>query len=199
MPPYPAVSPTTSSSSASPSATSLDADVAPSADPRLSAVIIVLGIVAAFLITFIVYITLRVKKREVSGDTLDPSHGTVMHQDHPAAHITPFGAAGPQSGGRVPRFGHTPGQDMRIAIRRPDGAWHFADSRTPFRPSGVSEIDVLPSPISTVGSRGFPPPAARRLPSTKEKEASYLSCDDTHNPPPPAYYREPCRDYLDSR
>lgn len=103
MSPYPAVSTTASSSATSATATSLDADVAPSTDPRLLAVVIVLGIVAAFLITFIVYITLRVKRREVSGDTLDP-HGTVIHQDHPAAHITPFGAVGAQIGGRVPRF-----------------------------------------------------------------------------------------------
>ena len=41
---------------------------------------------------------------------------------------------------------------MRIAIRRPDGAWHFADSRTPFTPVGVNELDVVPHP--------YPPPQA---------------------------------------
>ena len=86
---------------------------------------------------------------------------------------------------------------MRIALRRPDGAWHFADSRTPFTPTGVSEIDVVPSPISTIASRGFPPLAAPRLPSTKEQEASYSNYNHTHNPPPPAYYREPCHDHFD--
>ncbi|PPQ86484.1 hypothetical protein CVT24_010254 [Panaeolus cyanescens] len=43
---------------------------------------------------------------------------------------------------------HTPGSDMRIALRRPDGAWHFADSRTPFTPVGVGEIDVLPGSVN---------------------------------------------------
>jgi hypothetical protein len=27
---------------------------------------------------------------------------------------------------------YNPGEDMCIAIRRPDGAWHFTDSHTPF-------------------------------------------------------------------
>lgn len=38
---------------------------------------------------------------------------------------------------------------MRIAFRRPDGAWHIADSMTPFQPAGVNDIDVLPPPSVT--------------------------------------------------
>lgn len=43
---------------------------------------------------------------------------------------------------------------MRIAIRRPDGGWDFADSGAPFTPQGVTELDVTPSPSSS--RRYFP-------------------------------------------
>jgi len=60
--------------------------------------------VAAFLIAYIVYITIRLKRRQTSGQDLGPYQGTAMTQDHPAANITPFGSVGPHSGGNYPRF-----------------------------------------------------------------------------------------------
>ena len=95
---------------------------------------------------------------------------------------------------------------MRIAIRRPDGAWHFTDSRTPFTPAGVSEIDVTPSPVSTRSTASlFSFHSSSRFPSNKAKEvrtARDLSDDfgfrvDPTAPPPPAYHREPCQPHFD--
>lgn len=47
-------------------------------------------------------------------------------------------------------LGHTPGRDMRLAIRRPDGAWDFTDPSQPFTPTGVS--DICPSPMSSTAT-----------------------------------------------
>ncbi|KAF8181849.1 hypothetical protein BJ912DRAFT_979345 [Pholiota molesta] len=192
MSPSPVVSSSTSSSSATPTASNLS-DPTPTNDHRLLAVIVVLVIVAAFLITYIMYITVRLKRRQENGEIHGPNQGTLIHDDdHPAANITPFGAVGPNAGGRVPRFKHNPGADMRIAIRRPDGAWHFTDSRTPFTPAGVKEIDVVPSPVSSIASYSFSNP--RLLPS-EIRASRYVHHE--HAPPPPVYFREPCVEHFD--
>ncbi|KAF8161535.1 hypothetical protein B0H34DRAFT_383755 [Crassisporium funariophilum] len=205
MSPYPAASsPTTANANSS----APNTDATPKSDHRILIVVVVLGIVAACLIAFVIYITLRLKRRQSSGKAFGPYQGTVMHHEHPAAHITPFGAGGPHSGGRCrDSVQRPPGEDMRIAIRRPDGAWHFADSRTPFTPVGVKDIDVLPSPMSSSTSMfSF----NSRLPSNKELEAKaardfhkgYDSEFDfavsSHVPPPPAYHREPCKEQFDA-
>lgn len=89
---------------------------------------------------------------------------------------------------------------MRIALRRPDGAWHFADSRTPFMPTGVNDIDVLPSPTSSSASLLS---LNVKIPSNKEREA--MAARDLYKghdpesvaiPPPPAYYRESCNQHF---
>jgi hypothetical protein len=224
------MSPATTSTTPIPSA-STKSDATPKNDHRILIVVVILGIVAAFLIAYIVYITIRLKRRQTSGQDLGPYQGTAMTQDHPAANITPFGSVGPHSGGNFPRFSaylltvfysllvaklfffvflcfseHNPGEDMRIAIRRPDGAWHFTDSRTPFTPAGVSEIDVTPSPISTRSTASLLSfHSSSRFPSNKAIEvrtARDLSDDfgfrvDPTAPPPPAYHREPCQPHFD--
>ncbi|KAG6864567.1 hypothetical protein C0991_008610 [Blastosporella zonata] len=53
---------------------------------------------------------------------------------------------------------HTPGSEMRVATRRPDGAWEFSDYPIPLSPSGASNTDVAPSPSS---SKGILPPDMR--------------------------------------
>jgi len=97
------MSPATTSSTASPSA-STKPDATAKSDHRILIVVVILGIVAAFLISYIVYITVRLKRRQTSGDDLGPYQGTAMNQDHPAANITPFGSVGPHSGANFPRF-----------------------------------------------------------------------------------------------
>ncbi|KAG5644310.1 hypothetical protein DXG03_008728 [Asterophora parasitica] len=106
------------------------------------------------------------------------SPGTRLDRSHPAARITPFG----HPGGETPRFNHTPGSDMRIATRRADGAWDFADPRGPFTPTGVGELDVCPSPSS---STGMLPPRIRT--NLKDQEFKVSRYDVEINPPPPAY------------
>jgi hypothetical protein len=65
---------------------------------------------------------------------------------------------------------HNPAEDMHIAIHRPNGAWHFTDSPTPFTPV-VSETDVTPSPISTRSTASLLFYSSLRFPSNKAKEA----------------------------
>jgi hypothetical protein len=78
---------------------------------------------------------------------------------------------------------------MRIAFRRPDGAWHFADSLTPFTPAGINEIDVLPSP-SASGSEysSNAPPKEKKLKAEDRQEDDFSFNPAT--PPPPAYHSE---------
>ncbi|GLB38004.1 hypothetical protein LshimejAT787_0410550 [Lyophyllum shimeji] len=162
-------------------------------DSRMTAVGVVLGVIGAFLVVGVVYATWRMKRRRSSNGAsteslVGPPKGTSLEQSHPAARITPFGSPG----GETPRFKHTPGSDMRIAMRGADGAWHFADPRTRFSPSGVSEIDVLPSPLSSRSTMTLPSPVR-----TKEQEAKSPAnlrhgydrseYDVDLNPPPPAY------------
>lgn len=178
--------PTSSTSNTALNATiSNAADSTPKDDHRILAVVIILGIVGAFLMTYIIYITLHVKRRQDSGEVVGPYQGTlILNDDHPAARITPFGGT---AGGYGPRFKHKPGEDMRIAVRRPDGAWHFTDSRTPFTPSGVADLDVLPSPMSSSASLiSF----NSRFPSTQPYNFQL-------SPPPPIYHPEPCREHFD--
>lgn len=62
-------------------------------------------ILAAFLVAYIVFITVRLKRRHDRGELeAGPYQGTALSQDHPAAHITPFGATGPNGGKRGPEF-----------------------------------------------------------------------------------------------
>lgn len=74
---------------------------------------------------------------------------------------------------------------MRIAYRRPDGAWLFADSRTPFTPLGVSDLENTPVPAVSTKSSPFS--------SQKELDAKledpFASSYDPITPPPPAYQR----------
>jgi len=171
------------------------ADATPKDDHRILVLVIILGIVGAFMIAYIIYITLHVKRRQDNGEVLGPYQGTlIQNHDHPAAHITPFGAIG--GGYGRPQYKHKPGSDMRIAVRRPDGAWHFTDSRTPFTPSGVADLDVVPSPISSATSlisfnSRFPSSKAQGASTTREPYNFKLSA------PPTAYHPEPCRDHFD--
>lgn len=76
---------------------------------------------------------------------------------------------------------------MRIAFRRPDGSWHIGDSLVPFKPAGVNDIDVLPSPSISTSEYSF------SLPS-KELEVKNVGCEggygfSTLTLPPPAYTR----------
>jgi len=133
-----------------------------------------------------------------------PYQGTVIQPDHPAAEIAPFG--NPQSGATGPRFKHIPGEDMRIAVRRPDGAWHFADSQTPFEPSGVKDLDNVPA-LKPSSASIFSTSSDGRIPSKKADEVKMENLRRRHDPyldfdlsptvpAPPAYHTEASREQL---
>lgn len=75
---------------------------------------------------------------------------------------------------------------MRIAHRRPDGAWQIADSLTPFEPAGVNDIDGLPPPSASASECSFSIPS-------KEWEVKKAGYEEGYgfsinlSPPPPAY------------
>lgn len=93
----------TSASSASPSRTASIDPLTPKNDRRILALIIILSILGAFIITGIVWYTLRLKRRDREQRlSVGPFHGTQIYdKDHPASRITPFGA-GPANS---PSFG----------------------------------------------------------------------------------------------
>lgn len=154
----------TNTSSAASTSTSSGADSSTSSyDPRSAIVGGVLGTLAFILLVGIVLITLRVRRRakDDGEKAVGPFQGTaVLDKSHPAARIVPFGTPGAEGHyfRKFPSFlmqqisnrciiGHAPGKSMRLAIRRPDGAWDFTDPSEPFTPTGVS--DVQPSPMSS--------------------------------------------------
>lgn len=136
---------------------------------------IILGVVAVLVIGGIVCVTMRSKRRQLNTEDLGPFHGTVIDRDHPAAKIMPFGSASRES----PRYHNNPGSDMRIAIRRPDGGWDFADSGAPFTPQGVSELDVTPSPSS---SRRYFPFSRRPVRNNELSKRELLRLSRTREP-----------------
>ena len=84
---------------------------------------------------------------------------------------------------------------MRIAFRRPDGAWHFGDSLTPFTPAGVNDIDVL-RPPSTSTCESFN--ALRKEKKAKvghSLENGFLIIPSA--PSPPAYHPESHNEHVD--
>ncbi|EPQ55337.1 hypothetical protein GLOTRDRAFT_111209 [Gloeophyllum trabeum ATCC 11539] len=176
-----------SSSTSAPTQTSF---ISPNdvADKRVVALGISLGVVGFLVIVGIVFYVLRLRKRTAAvpdATTLtDRNHQKYLrHTDvdarDPAHRVVPFGSPG----GETPRFVHTPGANMRVAQRGPDGAWEFFDPARPLTPSGFRDPDSMPpSPSSTVftprvkdngmkpwqftnrdfedwGSVGVPPPA----------------------------------------
>lgn len=75
---------------------------------------------------------------------------------------------------------------MRIAFRRPDGAWDFGDSLTPFKPAGVNDIETPPSPSVRTSEFSFSQPLKDWEVKKSGCEAGYGS-SSTLTLPPPAY------------
>ncbi|KAF7783237.1 hypothetical protein Agabi119p4_2613 [Agaricus bisporus var. burnettii] len=75
-----------------------------------------------------------------------PFRGTaVLNKEYLAGKIVPFGAPVAE----FPSHFRPPGERLRLAIRRPDGAWDFTDPSEPFTPSGVSDIYSSPTCSTT--------------------------------------------------
>ncbi|TFL03774.1 hypothetical protein BDV98DRAFT_590666 [Pterulicium gracile] len=146
----------------------------------LTTIGLISAVVALILIIFILLLTKRFRGRNKSGATLLPggtdlpSHrSTVMDPRHPAARITPFS---PNASGvrDMPgsQFDYKPGENMRVAMRRPDGAWDFVDpASTQNSPYGATHLDGMPVSSSTASFSSYPPPPAAQR-SKKEEEAA---------------------------
>ena len=66
----------------------------------------------------------------------------------------------------IPRFTHNPGQHMRIATRRVDGAWDFGDPRAPFTPIGVWDLENVPFPSPSSARYSPSPPTTSSSPTS---------------------------------
>jgi hypothetical protein len=83
------------------------------------------------------------------------------------------------------RLVRTPGSDMRIANRRPDGVWEFADSNAPFSPAGISDLNLSPSSSLSSFSQG------KDDSGKKDLHGEFQLDLPKHYLPPPAYSNEP--------
>ncbi|KAJ6451644.1 hypothetical protein C8R45DRAFT_946188 [Mycena sanguinolenta] len=125
---------------------------------------IAVTVIAVFVLVSVMVLTFHFRKKKISaaaqarkGREVQP--GEIVSRVHPAAlMITPANGEG------TPRFVHTAGTNMRVATRRPDGAWEFADSRAPFTPSIIADASETAS-ISHPRSRSTSP--ARNSPYSR--------------------------------
>lgn len=174
------------------SGSTLGSDASPKSNSRVLSVAIVLAVIGVLAIAGIVWYTMRLKNREKRPLSSGPFYGTsILDRNHPATRIIPFGAPS-----NAPSFDYRPGEDMRIAYRRPDGAWAFGDSSRPFTPTGVN--DLVNTPMSASSSQSFMvSPASSRPPKDYEgkRDSERLAQKDGYldheplTPPPPAYQR----------
>ncbi|KAJ7675920.1 hypothetical protein DFH06DRAFT_1318060 [Mycena polygramma] len=121
-------SPSPSPSSASKSPTS----------PVVPIAVVVIVLVLLGLIMLLTFHFRRQNKRKLGATQArkgrEVQAGEVVSRAHPAALMIT-----PENGKGTPRFVHTPGTNMRIATRRSDGAWEFADPRAPFAPAIIAD------------------------------------------------------------
>ncbi|KAJ7082998.1 hypothetical protein C8R44DRAFT_822716 [Mycena epipterygia] len=147
-------SPSSSPSSSSSSSSKAPAPIIPIAISALA----VLFLGSLMLLTFHFR---RQNKKKISAARArkgrEAQPGETVSRTHPAAlMITPAEGKG------TPRFIHTPGTNMRIATRRADGAWDFADPRAPFTPAIIPPDATLPtsrnsSAASSINERSSAP------------------------------------------
>ncbi|KIL62519.1 hypothetical protein M378DRAFT_761688 [Amanita muscaria Koide BX008] len=103
-----------------------------------------------------------------------------VDKSHVAARITPYGS----STNLVPRFNHSPGNDMRIATRRPDGAWEFSTPGAAFNPTGVDEIEP-PASASTSMYSPTPTRSTFKVPMTPTTPTKLSASFQSPFPPTP--------------
>lgn len=125
------------------------------------AVGIIFGILAVILLVGMTWWLLRRRKlqREVKEAQITSRRPkTVVDPNHLAFRVSPFASPGdaPRFGDYISHkvlclpcielvyvvIGHNPGENMRVAHRRPDGGWEFTD----MEPSSLSPFD--PAPLS---------------------------------------------------
>ncbi|KAK7023046.1 hypothetical protein R3P38DRAFT_2957225 [Favolaschia claudopus] len=147
--------------SVQPSSTSTPSSSSASHSSTLPIVITIVAIVlllAAMLVAF--HFRRRSNKKQSSTAAgvrkgREVQAGETVSRTHPSALMISDGKGSP-------RFVHTPGTNMRIATRRPDGAWEFADPRAPFTPALIAD-DAASSRYSSVASLSLNEPILHPL------------------------------------
>jgi len=181
--------------------------------PRQSVAIlaVILGLVGGLCVLSLIIISNRTKCKKPSPHTADeaitepPStpRGRTISASHPAARITPFGSRQhPQFRASLflhtllmsPTYPlpveHTPGSDMRVAVRLPDGSWDFTE---PGQNLGLnaSKVDLIAAPSR--GSCSCSSLSRACTPIAREHDGTPSSRDpaehdtETVDPAPPAY------------
>jgi len=157
---------------------------------HIVALVVTLALVAILMVAVIAYFSTRMRR---ANSQQDPSRQTNTTRDsavfdirHPASHITPFSMCQPDSA--PTRF-----NTMRIAVRRHDGAWDFADPEAPFTPTGVT--DPLLSPVSPVSpSISVRSTIKEKIAEARADRSRRRETTNSHTsglePPPPAYRPE---------
>ncbi|KAJ7877006.1 hypothetical protein B0H13DRAFT_993766 [Mycena leptocephala] len=150
--------PSVALSSPSPSSAASKAPASPIV-PIIVAAVAALLLVSAMLLTF--HFRRQNKKKmdtaRAARKGREVQAGETVLRTHPATLMVL-----PPHGEGNPRFVHTPGTNMRIATRRADGAWEFADPRAPFTPAIIADASdaALPanrnSAVSTAESSSDP-------------------------------------------
>jgi hypothetical protein len=168
--------------------------------PPTATIALVLTAIALVLIIIILFLTRRFKRNSNANkgtsalpSTELPSHRSMfLDRSHPAARITPFGS---DSGCEIPAyaFDHEPGKNMRVALRRPDGAWEFVEQRTsPYSPYGMADPDAFPasssaSLLSTATSPSKPRTQKEEEMQRWQRKHLDVDCGAELMAPPPAY------------
>ncbi|KAJ6550663.1 hypothetical protein DFH09DRAFT_1168647 [Mycena vulgaris] len=136
------------SSSTSPFSSSTPSKTPSLAIPIAIVAIVILLLVSIMLLTFHFRRQNKKKSSAAQRKGREVQAGETVSRAHPAAlMITPAEGKG------TPRFVHTPGTNMRIATRRADGAWEFADPRAPFTPAIIADAaDAVPSRNSSAAT-----------------------------------------------
>jgi len=148
------------------------------------ALAVTLAIVVVLLLAILTYFTIRMRRPKADPDQSRESNintsmlrNSILDPRHPASHITPYSMREPYR------------SKMRIALRRQDGAWDFADPESPFTPTGVA--DPVPSPVtpSTSMRSTIRVQFAPEHPKRSRRDVGSRNVRELE-PPPPAYRPE---------
>ncbi|PIL29524.1 hypothetical protein GSI_08332 [Ganoderma sinense ZZ0214-1] len=135
---------------------------------------------------------LRSKKAQERGQKISSHRRTYMvsvDPSHLAARVTPFGVGVNAPDVEVPKFVHTPGENMRVAYRRSDGGWSFHEgmhhANHANQASGSGDLQRNET-MSTIFTRS----KEKQLRPGELTTRGYIDLDLEGNPPPAYHYDE---------
>ncbi|KAI1783498.1 hypothetical protein LXA43DRAFT_977115 [Ganoderma leucocontextum] len=174
-------------SSSSPSATPAQSHAATALALGIS-LAVVGSLVLGGLALYCVRRHLRNKKAQERAEAISSHRRTYMvsvDPSHLAARVTPFGVGMNAPDVEVPKFVHTPGENMRVAYRRSDGGWSFHEAMNQANQAGGSADLQRNGTKSTMYSR----PKDKKLRLGELTTRGYID-SDVEGTPPPAYHDE---------